>query len=117
MRSSIDIPEGDLFTVMETWSDGGRIKRSMATILEIEAVAAAASTGMPGLLELLAFLRDLPGVRVGLVTRNTTQSVDAFFGAVGEEWRGVFDILLTREHAWVKPDKRCLLHFAEVRGA
>ena len=70
---------------------------------------------MPGLLELLAFLRDSP-VRVGLVTRNTTESVDAFFAAIGEEWRGVFDIMLTREFKHVKPDKRCLLHFADVRS-
>lgn len=115
MRSSIDIPVGDLFTVMETWADGDRIKRSMDIILEIEAVAAAASKGMPGLTELLAFLRDSPS-KVGLVTRNTPQSVDAFFAAVGEEWRGAFDILLTREHRHVKPDKRCLLYFADAWG-
>lgn len=115
MRSTVDIPVGDLFTVMETWGDGDRIKRSMDAILEIEAVAAAQSVGMPGLEELLAFLEASPA-RVGLVTRNTTESVDAFFAAVGERWRGAFDILLTREHPHVKPDKRCLLHFAQAWG-
>ena len=113
MRATIDIPAGDLFTVMETWSDGERIKRSMDAILEIEADAAANSEGMPGLLELLDYLRSSPA-RVGLVTRNTPQSVDAFFAAIGEEWRSAFDILLTREHPYVKPDKRCLIHFSDA---
>ncbi len=26
MRKSVDIPVGDLFTVMESWDDGDRIK-------------------------------------------------------------------------------------------
>ena len=34
---------------------------------------------------------------------------------IGEEWRDVFDIMLTRDNTpYVKPDKRSLLHFAEV---
>lgn len=35
---------------------------------------------------------------------------------IGEEWRDAFDVLLTRDNTpYVKPDKRSLLHFAEVR--
>ena len=114
MRSSIDIPEGDLFTVMETWDDGSRIMKSMDTILEIEAVAAAQSKVMPGLYELLDFLKEHADVvKVGLVTRNTVESMEAFFDAVGDhKYKDVFDILMTREFPFVKPDKRCLLHFA-----
>lgn len=112
MRESIGIPTGDLFTVMESWTDGSRIKKSMDTILEIEAVAAAQSEAMPGLFELLSYLQQCPTLRIGLVTRNTPQSVDAFFNAIGNEWRDVFDIMLTREHPHVKPDKRSLLYFA-----
>jgi hypothetical protein len=52
--------------------------------------------------------------KVALVTRNTTASVDAFFGLVGQEWRGLFDEIRTREHKYVKPDKRLLLELAEV---
>lgn len=48
------------------------------------------------------------------MTRNTTASVDAFFGLVGQEWRGLFDEIRTREHKYVKPDKRLLLELAEV---
>lgn len=34
---------------------------------------------------------------------------------IGDEWRSTFDILLTRDNTpYVKPDKRALLHFAEV---
>lgn len=114
MRAKTQIPVGDLFTVMESWDDGDRIKRSMDVILQLEAQASAALTPQPGLPELLAFLRS-SGVKVGLVTRNTTESLDAFFGAVGEGWRDVFDVCLTRDNTpYVKPDPRSLLHFAEV---
>ncbi|KAL4425887.1 hypothetical protein ABPG75_009903 [Micractinium tetrahymenae] len=116
MRKKTGIPVGDLFTVMESWDDGDRIKRSMDTILELEAQASAALQAQPGLLELLAFLR-ASGTKVGLVTRNTTESLNAFFAVIGEEWRGAFDVLLTRDNTpYVKPDKRSLLHFAEVWG-
>ena len=106
---------GDLFTVMETWKDGSRIKQSLETILEIEAEAAALSQAMPGLHGLLDFLKRTD-IKVGLVTRNTSESVDAFFEAIGNEWRDAFDIILTREYRYVKPDKRCLLHFATEWG-
>jgi hypothetical protein len=51
---------------------------------------------------------------VALVTRNTNQSVDAFFGLVGDEWRGLFSEIRTREFKYCKPDKRLLLELAEV---
>jgi hypothetical protein len=54
---------------------------------------------------------------VALVTRNTEASVDAFFKLIGEEWRGAFDAIRTREFRFVKPDKRLLLSLAQVRGA
>lgn len=53
---------------------------------------------------------------MALVTRNTTQSVDAFFELVGQEWRQLFTEVRTREFAYVKPDKRLLLDLAEVRA-
>lgn len=56
-----------------------------------------------------------PQVKIALVTRNTTASVDAFFRLVGEEWRSAFDAIRTREFRYVKPDKRLLLSLAEVR--
>lgn len=115
MRQSLDIPEGDVFTVMETWDDGDRISSSMDTILEIEDVAAGASQGMPGLEELLLFLQE-KNCKVGLVTRNTEYSVNAFFDAIGNEYREVFDILMTREFPFVKPDMRCLTHFSNTWG-
>ena len=112
MRDSLEIPEGDLFTVIETWDDGDRILESMDTILEIEDVAAKQTQGMPGVVELLAYLKE-QDVKVGLVTRNTKYSVDMFFQAIGEHHRDVFDIVMTREFQYIKPDKRCLLHFAQ----
>lgn len=48
------------------------------------------------------------------MTRNTTASVDAFFGLVGQEWRSLFSEIRTREFKYVKPDKRLLLELAEV---
>lgn len=143
----------------------GRMLSSVLTRRQHAPLASQASATLqaqPGLLELLAFLR-ASGVKVGLVTRNTTESLNAFFAGglpgerthalavgpvlnagrpacmpcvvrgvvpalaqlapsrfalwpvIGEEWRGVFDVLLTRDNtAFVKPDKRSLLHFAEV---
>jgi phosphoglycolate phosphatase-like HAD superfamily hydrolase len=61
-----------------SWDDGNRIKASMDTILELEAEASASLEAMPGLLSLLAFLR-ASGAKVGLITRNTTESLNAFF--------------------------------------
>lgn len=55
--------------------------------------------------------------KVALVTRNTTQSVDAFFELVGQEWRSLFSEIRTREFRYVKPDKRLLLELAEVGWA
>ena len=55
-------------------------------------------------------------VRVALVTRNTRDSVDAFLRLIGPEWSGLFDIVLTREFPFVKPDKRLLLHVAKAWG-
>lgn len=37
MRARTGIPMGDLFTVMEAWTDDARIKAAMDVILEIEA--------------------------------------------------------------------------------
>eukprot|EP00887_Chlorella_sp_A99_P004575 scaffold4.g4575.t1 len=103
MRQLVEIPVGDLFTVMESWDSGDRIFEAMQTILDLEAEACET-------------LQAPSGCCVGLVTRNTTESVNAFFALVGEEWRSAFDILLTREHRYVKPDKRALLHFAQEWG-
>jgi len=66
--------------------------------------------------ELLAELRSR-GVRVALVTRNTTHSVDAFFRCAGEEWRALFSEIRTREFEFVKPDRRLLLDVAAAWGA
>ena len=85
----------------------------MRTILEIEAEAAKLVSMKEGLLELLAMLR-ASGVRVALVTRNTRDSVDAFLRLIGPEWSGLFDIVLTREFPFVKPDKRLLYHIAKA---
>lgn len=82
-------------------------------ILEIEAGAAARVRLKEGARELLALLAER-GVRLGLVTRNTRASVQAFFGLVGQEYAALFDPVLTREFAYVKPDRRLLEHVAQV---
>jgi hypothetical protein len=43
-----------------------------------------------------------------------TRSVAAFFQLIGEEWRGLFSEIRTREFKYVKPDKRLLLDVAQV---
>ncbi|GLC58380.1 hypothetical protein PLESTB_001352600 [Pleodorina starrii] len=115
MRARTGIPVGDLFTVMESWEEEPRIAASMATILQIEAQAAAAVSAKPGLMELMQLLRDKQ-VPVALVTRNTTDSVAAFFRLLGPEWSGLFSQVLTREFRFVKPDRRLLTHVAQTWG-
>ncbi|KXZ45261.1 hypothetical protein GPECTOR_56g357 [Gonium pectorale] len=115
MRQRTGIPMGDLFTVMESWDDAARIAASMSTILDIEAGAAAAVSAKPGLMQLLALLRERQ-VPVALVTRNTRDSVAAFFGLIGPEWAALFSQVLTREFDFVKPDRRLLAHVAKEWG-
>eukprot|EP00882_Tetradesmus_deserticola_P026609 GHRQ01029368.1.p2 GENE.GHRQ01029368.1~~GHRQ01029368.1.p2 ORF type:complete len:199 (+),score=73.62 GHRQ01029368.1:137-733(+) len=113
MRARTGIPVGDLFVAMESWEEPERIKQSMDVILEIEAEAAKSVQGKEGLLELLQMLRE-SDVKVALVTRNTNSSVAAFFQLIGEEWRGLFSEVRTREFRYVKPDKRLLLDVAQA---
>lgn len=113
MRARTGIPVGDLFVAMESWEEPERIKQSMDVILEIEAEAAKSVQGKEGLMELLQMLKQ-SDVKVALVTRNTTSSVAAFFQLIGEEWRGLFSEIRTREFKYVKPDKRLLLDVAEA---
>jgi len=115
MRARTGIPQGDLFTVMESWDNPAAIKAAMDVILEIEAGAAARVRLKEGAVELLSTLKD-KGCRVALVTRNTPASVQAFFDLVGPEWAALFDPVLTREFPYVKPDKRLLEHVAQAWG-
>lgn len=36
MRELLDIPVGDVFTILESWDDGDAIKRSMDIIVDLE---------------------------------------------------------------------------------
>lgn len=56
-------------------------------------------------------------VPVALVTRNTRASVEAFLRLIGPEWAALFSQVLTREFRYVKPDRRLLLHVAQVGAA
>ncbi|KAG2487568.1 hypothetical protein HYH03_013847 [Edaphochlamys debaryana] len=115
MRARTGIPMGDLFTVMEAWGEPARIAGAMDTILQIEAEAAKAVSAMPGLMPLLELIREKQ-VPVALVTRNTPQSVEAFFNLIGPEWAGIFSQVLTREFKYVKPDRRLLAEVAKTWG-
>ncbi|GIL87479.1 hypothetical protein Vretimale_1626 [Volvox reticuliferus] len=115
MRARTGIPVGDLFTVMESWDEDARIRASMTTILEIEEQAARAVSAKPGLMPLLQLLKDRQ-VPVALVTRNTSESVAAFFRLIGTEWSQLFSQVLTREFKYVKPDRRLLAHVAQTWG-
>lgn len=115
MRQRTTITEGDLFTVMEEWSDSARVCGAMDVIDELEAASRATlelQLGLEALLEQCV----ADGLRVALVTRNTDLAVDALFSRLGERWRPVFDPLLTRHFALVKPDARLLRHVAAAWG-
>jgi hypothetical protein len=57
MMRTADIPQGDLFTVLEA-SSPEHIKQAMEVILDIEAEAAAKVSMKPGLIKILTLLRD-----------------------------------------------------------
>lgn len=68
MRELVEIPQGDLFTTMEAWEDPGRIAKAMETILDLEKEALSTLQAMPGLTELLRYLK---------VTRSESSSLFA----------------------------------------
>ena len=119
MRESIDIPSGDLFTTMESWPDSTRIATAMNTILQLEAEAVATLELMPGLVDLLTYLRNVEDVKLAIVTRNTPTSVDGFmelldWGSHARHDRPIlWDKIITRHHRHVKPDYRLLLDLAD----
>uniref|UniRef100_A0A383VST6 Methyltransferase domain-containing protein n=1 Tax=Tetradesmus obliquus TaxID=3088 RepID=A0A383VST6_TETOB len=49
-----------------------------------------------------------------MVDTDSRMRVAAFFQLIGEEWRGLFSEVRTREFKYVKPDKRLLLDVAEA---
>lgn len=107
MRNDTTITTGDLFTTMEAWADSRKIKKAMDIILDLEAEALRTLQLMDGLRELLDHLK-ASGIKVALVTRNTTRAVDAFFSILGQEYRPLFSQILTRESPYVKPDFRLM---------
>lgn len=115
MRQRTGIPFGDLFTVMEGWQRAERVRQAFDVIHELEARALTTLQLAPGLEALLQQLED-DGVKLAIVTRNTPQAVDSLFGLLGEHWRPRFDPILTRHFQYVKPDRRLLLHVAELWG-
>jgi HAD superfamily hydrolase (TIGR01549 family) len=114
MRKRTRIPQGDLFTVLES-STPEHIYVAMKEILEIEAEASKKVSAKEGLMELLTFLRDQK-CPVALVTRNTPSSTQAFFDLIGPEWSKLFSPVVTREYRYVKPDPRLLYHVASQWG-
>ena len=71
---------------------------------------------MPGLRELLDYLKASGDTRVALVTRNTPASVDGFLRVLGPGYEGYFDPVITRHPRHVKPDYRLLRDLADEWG-
>jgi HAD superfamily hydrolase (TIGR01549 family) len=112
MRLDSDILVGDMFTVMESWPDMKKIAYSLNVIDKMEIEAQKTCRPMEGLVELFQVLKD-SGVKVAIVTRNTKKHVETLFELVGQEWSSLFDMILTRESQFSKPDKRLLVDVAE----
>ena len=114
MRKRTRIPQGDLFTVLES-STPDHIAHAMKEILEIEAEASKKVSAKDGLIDLLTFLKDR-SCPIALVTRNTKHSTQAFFDLIGPEWSQMFSPVITREFQYVKPDPRLLFSVAKEWG-
>lgn len=111
MRARTAIPTGDLFATMESWPEQKTVREAMEVILEMEASARSQTKIQPHLEELLEFL-EASDVRLALVTRNTRKGTDSFFRLIHPKWKQKFQVVLTREFRFVKPDARLLHHVA-----
>lgn len=111
MRARTGILTGDLFATMESWPDEKTVKNAMEVILEMESCARSQTRIQPHLEELLEFL-EASDVRLALVTRNTRKGTDSFFQLIHPKWKDKFQVVLTREFRFVKPDARLLHHVA-----
>ncbi len=75
MRQRTGIPQGDLFTVMESWDEGDRIKSAMDIIVSIETGASETISKMDGLLEVLNFVREKQVSARGYSVRSVHSAV------------------------------------------
>ena len=108
MRRELGIPSGDLATAIAEWPETER-QRAWACIERHEAEAREAMELQDGAVPLLRDLRRA-GVRVGVLTRNTAETV----AHLAETFDVAFDVVVDRAFHSMKPDPGPLLHILET---
>jgi HAD superfamily hydrolase (TIGR01509 family) len=97
MRREIGLTGGPILEAIQQMGEVER-RRALGIIERHEAAAARRSVLSPGARELLDFLREA-GLKIGLVTRNSRLSVEAFC----RKHRVHLDAVITRDDAPPKP--------------
>lgn len=103
IRNELGIPEGDLVEVIESWPEP---RRSDAWNFIRKQEAESKIIVKDGVCECLEKFR-ATGILLGILTRNSFESVQR----VMEKIRFDFDLILTREHEFVKPDPETVRYF------
>lgn len=103
IRKELDIPVGDLVEVIESRPE---TERTAAWDFIRRQEAESAIIVKDGVLECLEKFRS-SGILLGILTRNSMESVQR----VMEKIRFDFDLILTREHEFVKPDPETVRYF------
>ncbi|OGV35384.1 MAG: hypothetical protein A2020_06530 [Lentisphaerae bacterium GWF2_45_14] len=109
IRKELGIPDGDMVNVIASWPEARR-DAAWALIQKYESESKIIIKD--GVLECLKKFREL-GIMLGILTRNSADGVSR----VAEKLRFDFDMVLTREHEYVKPDPetvRCFLREWEL---
>ena len=103
IRKELGIPEGDLVEVIESWPEPKQLA-AWAFIRKHEAESKIIVKD--GVRECLEKFR-AAGIMLGILTRNSKESVLR----VMEKLRFDFDMILTREHEFIKPDPETVRYF------
>ena len=108
LRRDLGIPKGrDILKELNSWSEY-RQKEAWALIEKYEEDLRARTVLQEGCREALVKFRD-SGLKLGILTRNSRKSVDAFLSLI----EFTFDTVITREHPHVKPSPQPVLDILE----
>lgn len=108
IRKQLNIVSGDMMAEIESWPEARR-EMAWRLVEKYEKDVRDKTQLQPGCKEALVKFRN-SGIRLGILTRNSQESVDRFLEIIDL----VFDAVLTREYAHVKPSPVPVLDIASI---
>lgn len=117
IRERIGVPAGTpILEFIAAVKDPVAKKRAKDILEESEAASAAASMPNKGAEELVRYLRSA-SLKLGIITRNSMNSLRLSFANFKKMKMSDFDVVLTREHvANQKPHPECVLKASRLLG-